>query len=85
MKALIPEKKISVLAARLWFANFCRIHGSTRITPAMALSVTDHIWTIGELIEAALKCEAPEPVNPVPLPPQGRMVGPFRVIDGGLS
>ena len=33
--------------------NFCRVHETTRITPAMALGVADHIWTIGELVEAA--------------------------------
>ncbi len=52
--------------------NLCRVHETIRITPAMALGVTDHIWTIGELIEAAT---GPEP--------EGRPVGPFRVIDGG--
>ena len=38
--------------------NLCRVHETIRMTPAMALSVADHIWTIGELIEAAT---APEP------------------------
>ncbi len=54
--------------------NLCRVHEALRTTPAMALGVTDHIWTIGELIEAAT---GPEP--------KGRTVGRFRVIDGGLS
>ncbi len=43
----------------------------------MALGVTDHIWDVGELIEAALAPEAPEP--------EGKRIGRFRVIDGGLS
>jgi IS1 family transposase len=34
--------------------NFCRVHESLRITPAMQLGVTDHVWTIGELVDAAL-------------------------------
>jgi hypothetical protein len=34
--------------------NFCRVHEALRITPAMQLGVTDHIWTIGELVDAAL-------------------------------
>jgi hypothetical protein len=33
--------------------NLCRVHESLRITPAMAMGITDHIWTIGELIDAA--------------------------------
>jgi hypothetical protein len=36
----------------------------------MALGITDHVWTIGELIEAALgqELEAPAPVVPPPAP-----------------
>jgi len=45
------------------FYNLCLVHESLRCTPAMALGVTDHIWTIGELVQAAL-----EPQNVPPLP-----------------
>ena len=36
-------------AIALWvcFYNLCRVHETLRMTPAMALGVTDHIWTIG--------------------------------------
>ena len=34
----------------------------------MALGVTDHIWSIGELVDAALN--APEPSPLVPEPPR---------------
>jgi hypothetical protein len=34
--------------------NFCRVHESLRSTPAMALGLTDHVWSLGELIEKAL-------------------------------
>ena len=34
--------------------NFCRVHEALRITPAMQLGITNHVWTIGELIAAAL-------------------------------
>ncbi|MCH7777701.1 MAG: transposase [Gemmatimonadetes bacterium] len=57
--------------------NLCRVHEALRITPAMALNVTDHIWEIGELVEAALEGVIPEP--------PGERHGRFRVIDGGLS
>lgn len=42
-------------AVALWisFYNFCRVHESLRCTPAMALGVTDHTWSVGELINAA--------------------------------
>ncbi len=52
--------------------NLCRVHETIRMTPAMALGITDHIWDIGELIEAANGSE-----------PGGRPVGRFRIIDGG--
>lgn len=34
--------------------NFCRIHETLRITPAMAIGAASHVWSIGELIETAL-------------------------------
>jgi IS1 family transposase len=32
------------------FYNFCRIHSSIRVTPAMESGITDHVWTVGELL-----------------------------------
>src|SRR5216684_331044 len=54
-------------AVALWisFYNLCRVHETLRCTPAMALGVSDHIWTIAELVEAAL---APSDVPPLPRP-----------------
>jgi transposase-like protein/IS1 family transposase len=39
-------------AYNLWFAyyNFCRVHSSLRVTPGMEAGLTDHIWTVAELI-----------------------------------
>lgn len=33
--------------------NFVRIHQTLRCTPAMAAGLTDHVWTIEELLNAA--------------------------------
>jgi hypothetical protein len=30
--------------------NFCRIHQSLRVTPAMEAGVTDHVWEIREVV-----------------------------------
>jgi hypothetical protein len=30
--------------------NFCRIHKTLRVTPAMESGLTDHVWEIEELI-----------------------------------
>ena len=35
------------------YYNFVRVHKSLRCTPAMAGGVTDAVWTIGDLVEAA--------------------------------
>jgi IS1 family transposase len=75
-------------AVALWvaFYNLCRVHESLRRTPAMALGVTDHIWTIAELVQAALE---PSDVPPLPRPtPKTTLrsgMRPFRlrVIPGG--
>jgi len=39
-------------ALALWFAfyNFCRIHSSIRVTPAMEAGITDHVWELAELL-----------------------------------
>ena len=34
--------------------NLCRVHESLRHTPAMALEIADRVWSIGDLIGAAL-------------------------------
>jgi len=76
-------------AVALWisFYNLCRAHETLRCTPAMALGVTDHIWTIAELVQAALV----EPQDVPPLPdrtPQSTLKPGYtalklRVIPGG--
>lgn len=42
-------------AVSLWytFYNFCRVHKSLRVTPAMAAGISDHVWSVRELLEAA--------------------------------
>lgn len=34
------------------YMNFCRIHQSLRVTPAMEAGITDHVWTLAELVMA---------------------------------
>jgi hypothetical protein len=34
-----------------WY-NFRRIHQSLRITPAMAATITDHVWELEELLKS---------------------------------
>jgi hypothetical protein len=30
--------------------NFCRIHQTLRVTPAMEAGITDHVWSIEEIV-----------------------------------
>jgi IS1 family transposase len=47
------KKLVNLKAAcALHFAyyNFCRVHQTLRVTPAMEAGLTDHVWTIAELL-----------------------------------
>jgi hypothetical protein len=30
--------------------NFCRIHQTLRVTPAMEAGITDHVWSLDEIV-----------------------------------
>lgn len=44
------ENLNKALALHFAYYNFCKVHQSIRVTPAMEAKITDHIWTIDELI-----------------------------------
>ena len=51
------SKKMANLKAALalyfaWY-NFVRIHRSLRVTPAMEAGITDHVWTMEEILEGS--------------------------------
>ena len=46
------ENLQSALALHFAYYNFCRVHSSLRVTPAMEAGIADHVWTLTELIEA---------------------------------
>ena len=56
------SKKVENLAAAvsLHFAyyNLCRVHSSLKTTPAVSAGVTDHVWTLTELIGLLEEAEA---------------------------
>jgi IS1 family transposase len=89
------EHHVAAVALYGMHYNFCRVHEALRITPAMQLGVTDHIWSIGELIDAALDGTLPGGTtteSPMNLDRgdtiqssrhHGQFKGRFSVIDGG--
>ena len=40
----------AALALHFAYYNFCRIHRSLRVTPGMEAGITDHVWTLRELL-----------------------------------
>jgi hypothetical protein len=42
----------AAIALYMAFFNFVRVHQTLRVTPAMHAGLTDHIWTVQELLEA---------------------------------
>ena len=41
----------AALALHFAYYNLCRVHGSLRITPAMAAGITDYVWSLQDLIK----------------------------------
>jgi hypothetical protein len=56
-RAVIPDfqKKLEnhehALALYFMHYNFCRIHQTLRVTPAMEAGITDHVWSLDEVID----------------------------------
>lgn len=74
--------------------NFCHVVRTLRVTPAMQAGLTDHVWTLDELMSALLAAEPcerpakmplehPVPEGPARELPNGR--GFLRLVTGGGS
>ena len=40
----------AAVALYVAFYNFCRVHQTLRVTPAMEAGLTDHVWGLEELL-----------------------------------
>lgn len=47
----LENLKAAVAVFVTWY-NFCRVHQTLRVTPAMEAGLTDHVWTLQELLAA---------------------------------
>ena len=79
------EHHRAAVALTIAHYNWVRIHEALCVTPAMELGLTDHVWSVAELIREA---EATPPdLEPLPSPPPfprpGRRPFQLRVIRGG--
>lgn len=55
-KSLANHK--AAVALHFAYYNFCRIHDSIRVTPAMQVGLTDQAWTVADLIQQAKEAES---------------------------
>ena len=44
------ENHVHSVALHYMFYNFCRVHQTLRVTPAMEAGLADHVWSIEELV-----------------------------------
>ncbi|MGH9385440.1 MAG: IS1/IS1595 family N-terminal zinc-binding domain-containing protein [Vicinamibacterales bacterium] len=47
----LANLKAAVAVFVAWY-NFCRVHQTLRVTPAMECGITDHVWSVRELLAA---------------------------------
>jgi IS1 family transposase len=89
----LPNHKAAIALTYCWY-NLGMVVSTLRTSPAMAAGVTDHIWELGEFMEAisdAEPCEKPEkqplkartPEGPARELPGGR--GFLRLVAGGAA
>ncbi|MRG94201.1 IS1 family transposase [Polyangium spumosum] len=82
----IENHRAAVSLHVAWY-NFCRVHESLRVTPAMEAGITDHVWSVQELVERALAaepCAPPEPKKLAPpAPAPGEKQGGARELPNG--
>jgi IS1 family transposase len=45
------ENHLHAIAIHFMHYNFCRVHKTLRVTPAMEAGIADHVWTIQEMLE----------------------------------
>ncbi len=73
------EPHLAAVALHVAYYNLCRVHESLRTTPAVTLGIADRVWSLGDLLDAAL---AKVSVTPEVSPTERRKR--FRVIQGDL-
>ena len=64
------ENHVHALALYFAFYNFCRIHKTLRMSPAMAAGITDTLWSLDDIV-AKIGAMAPEPKARGPYKPRG--------------
>lgn len=58
------ENHAHAVALHYMHYNFCRLHQTLKITPAMAAGVTDKLWEIGDIVRMIDETRKPGPRGP---------------------
>ncbi len=45
------ENLACAVALHFMYYNFCRIHKTLRVTPAMAAGISDHLWDLEDVVK----------------------------------
>lgn len=53
------DNHIAAIAIYFMHYNFCRVHQTIRVTPAMQAGLADHVWSLEEMCELIPKAESP--------------------------
>ncbi len=54
------DNHVHALSLYFVFYNFCRIHKTLRVSPAMAAGITDRLWSLEDVL-ARIDADAPPP------------------------
>ena len=68
-----PEYLAHSAALHFMYYNFCRIHQTLRVTPAMAAGVTNQLWEIGDIVRL-VETAAPQPNRPATYKKRGAAI-----------
>jgi hypothetical protein len=55
------EQHANAVALHFMYYNFCRIHKTLRVTPAMAAGITDRLWDVKDIVALIEAKEAADP------------------------
>jgi len=44
------ENHLAMISLYFMYYNFARVHQTLRVTPAMAVGLSDHVWSIEEIL-----------------------------------
>src|SRR5207248_739287 len=64
------ENHVAALSLHFMHYNFCRVHQTLGTTPAVAADVTDHVWTLDDLVGLLSEAESAVPQKRGPYKPR---------------